>query len=65
MTCVYPFQLFVAALKKNPHTANNIGLIADFIESTYSSQKVVVGDVVVGYVAEILVIVIFILYYKF
>lgn len=64
MTCVYPFQLFVAALKKNPHTANNIGLIADFIESTYCIQKVVVV-VVVGYVAEILVIVIFILYYKF
>jgi len=56
--------LFVAALKKNPHTANNIGLIADFIESTYCIQKVVVV-VVVGYVAEILVIVIFILYYKF
>jgi hypothetical protein len=51
--------LFVAALKKNAHTANNIGLIADFTESTYCIQKVVV----VGFVAEILVIVL--LYYKF
>jgi len=61
--CVYPFQLFGAALKKNPHTANNIGLIADFIESTYYIQKVVVD--VVGYVPEILIIVVFILRYKF
>ena len=53
--------LFVAPLKKNVHTANNIGLIADFIESTYCIQNVVV----VGYVAKILVIVTFIQYYKF
>jgi hypothetical protein len=46
--------LFVVALKKNAHTANNIGLIADFIESTYCIVKVVVVVVVVvvvGYVA--------------
>jgi hypothetical protein len=53
--------LFVDALKKNAHTANNIGLTADFTESTCCIQKVVV----VGYVAEIIVIVIFLLYYKF
>jgi hypothetical protein len=50
--------LFVAALKKNALTANNIGLIADFIESTCCIQNVVV-------VAENLVVIIFILYYKF
>jgi hypothetical protein len=55
--------LFVAALKKNALIANNIGLIAHFIESTCCIQNVVV--VVVGYVAENLVIVIFICYYKF
>ena len=56
--------LFVVALKKSAHTANNIGLVAYFIGSTYCIQKVVVVVVVVGHVAKIL-IVIFILYYKF